>query len=93
MKAIGMMLVLLSTVAMAAENPNSGSRRFGSKVIKPGDSVQRLVEAAGEPRQRVPVHNKYGAVIAVDYYYTAGRFEVVVHTNPDTGEVNWIEER
>lgn len=89
-----MALALLSLAqGHASESPNSGSRRFGSKVIQPGDSVQRLIEAAGQPERRVPIHNKFGAVIAVDYYYTEGRFTVVVHTDPDTLEVNWIEER
>lgn len=94
MRALMLVLCLAMSLGVAArESPNSGSRRFGSKVIQPGDSVQRLIEAAGQPERRVPIHNKFGAVIAVDYYYTEGRFTVVVHTDPDTLEVNWIEER
>lgn len=90
-----MLVAMLVCAAMAGarENPHSGSRRFGSMVIQPGDSTARLVKAAGEPIKRVPVRNDYGKVIAEDFYYEDGRATVVVHTNPESGEVNWIEER
>jgi len=71
-KSIFLSLALLSVSSYAvAERPGS-TYRAGNKVISPGDSQMKLLDAMGEPASKEPVQNQLGAQMGEYWYYEDG---------------------
>jgi hypothetical protein len=65
---------LLMTFAAAADD----GVRFGNQLILYGDSESKVLSAAGEPVRRVPVQNKFGAVVGERLDYEVGNKTVQI---------------
>lgn len=71
-KRIVLALALLTISSHAlAERPGS-TYRAGNKVISPGDSEMKLLDAMGEPESKEQVDNQNGAHMGEYWYYQDG---------------------
>jgi hypothetical protein len=63
-------LALASTAALA--DRGGSTYRAGSKVLSPGDSSMRVLDAMGQPETKEPVQNVNGANMGEYWYYRDG---------------------
>jgi hypothetical protein len=69
-------LALLGALALSAAptyaDRGGSTYRAGSKVLSPGDSSMRVLDAMGQPDTKEPVQNVNGANMGEYWYYRDG---------------------
>lgn len=76
---IAAVLVLFSAQALASASCNIRSERFGSALVRVGDSERRVIEVAGPPdlERRLETREGGGAGYRADYF--AGRNTIQIY--------------
>lgn len=64
---LAIFLALIASAALA-----NGNYAAGGKVLSPGDSAMRVLDAMGEPKMKEPVQNRLGAQMGEYWYYKDG---------------------
>jgi hypothetical protein len=90
-----MQRILVSLFALAlsfsAIADRAGSTyRAGNKVLSPGDSQMKVLDAMGPPESKEPIQNKLGAQMGEYWYYRDGNKTVKFFMSG--GQVYSIEE-
>ena len=91
MRTLAVLIALLVSSLAFSGTPTDKPYRFGSRIVKPNDSLEHVVDVAGEPIKKEPIRNEYNAVVAHAWYYKDGDKTIVIYN--DGSHVNWIDVR
>ncbi len=82
---------LLIALLLASSAAWADSYNFGNRVVTDGDSIGKLVEAAGKPDLVTPIQNEYGAQTGEKWtYFRDGK--TIVFTINTSGKILSITE-